>query len=175
MAHDSPWQVIDTDRLTLRRFTADDAPFVFALFNDPSFIRFIGDRGVRDSAGARAYIEERFIDAYGTSGIGPFVVVLKATRVSIGFCSLFRRDWLDDVDLGFAFLPPWRRHGYAYEAADALLDYARSALGLQRLVAFSNLDNDASTRLLGRLGFAPAGLIRPPGEAADVQFFSAQL
>jgi RimJ/RimL family protein N-acetyltransferase len=172
VASDSHTPVILTERLALRRFSVDDAAFVLALFNDADFIRFIGDRGVRDLDAARTYIQQRFIDRYAGSPIGPFAVTLPESPEPIGFCSLFRRDWLDDVDLGFAFLPRWRARGYAYEASEALLRHAREHIGLPRLHAITSIDNHASVKLLARLGFQSAGLVKPPDEDSEVRLFT---
>jgi RimJ/RimL family protein N-acetyltransferase len=168
-------RLFETERLSLRRFIADDAAFVLALFNDPDFVRFVGDRGVRRLVEARAWIADRFLPHYETGGTGPFVVELKASLRPIGFCSLFRREWLDEADLGFAFLPEHRAKGYAFEAAAALMEYARSVLGLVRLRAIASVDNAASARLLARLGFTDIGLIRPPDEAEEVRLYSVDL
>ncbi len=167
--------LLQTERLILRRFRVEDAAFVLEMFNEPSFIRFIGDRGVRELEGARGYIEDRFLHYYSSGGIGPFLVESKATSVAMGFCSLFRRDWLEDVDLGFAFLPAYWSQGYAGEAAMALMRYASQTLGLRHLVAITTHDNEVSARLLDRLGFSAAGPVRPPGAAANVRLFAVDL
>jgi hypothetical protein len=49
-------KVLETERLILRRLTADDAGFMYALMNDPAYLRFIGDKGIRTVTDARQYI-----------------------------------------------------------------------------------------------------------------------
>src|SRR5262245_47164095 len=113
--------VADTHRLRIRRLDVDDAPFILELVNEPSWIRFIGDKGVASVEDARRYIEKGPLAMYGRFGFGLFLVELKSTRTSIGICGLIKRDTLDDVDIGFAFLPRFWGNGYAFEAADAVL------------------------------------------------------
>lgn len=169
-----PWPP-ETDRLVLRPFNLDDADFVLAMFNDPSFIRFIGDREVRTLEDAEAYIVERFLGFYDGDGIGPWVAELRSTGMPIGFFSLFRRDWLDDVDLGFALLPGHRSNGYAAEGARAMIAFARDTVGLERLVAIVSTGNEASIRLLDRLGFKRDQVVRSPGESTDLLLFVTRL
>jgi RimJ/RimL family protein N-acetyltransferase len=80
-----------------------------------------------------------------------YLVELKEDRVAIGMCGLIKRDTLDEIDIGYAYLPAWRGQGYAYEAARAVLDHA-TALGIRRLVAIVAPDNVASNALLRKLG-----------------------
>ncbi len=164
--------IIETERLALRRLTPDDAPFVLGLLNEPSFIRFIADRGVRTLEAAREYILSGPVASYARHGFGLYLTVLKATGEPLGLCGLVRRDGLDDVDLGYAFLPAYWGKGYASEAAAAVRDYARRVLGLARLVAIVSVDNDRSIKLLERLGFQYERLIRLPGDDEDIKLFA---
>lgn len=145
--------VIETDRLVLRRQTVDDAPFVLALMNDPDWLRYIGDRGVRTLADARAYILDGAVAMYDLHGFGLYLVERKEDRVPIGLCGLLQRPFLDDVDLGFALAREHRGQGFAGEAAAATVAYSRDALGLDRIAALVSPDNAASIRLLEGLGF----------------------
>lgn len=145
--------VIETPRLVLREQTPDDAAFVLALVNDPDWLRYIGDRGVRTLDDARAYID-RAVEAYRRLGFGLWLVELRDGGVPVGLCGLIRRDALEDVDVGFAFLPAYRGRGYASEAAAAVLDYGWRVVGLRRVVAIVSPDNAASVRVLERLGFS---------------------
>ena len=163
--------IIETERLLLRRQTLDDAPFILALLNEPSFIRFIVDRGVRTLEATREYINSGPLASYARHGFGLYLTVLKATGEPLGICGLVRRDGLDDVDLGYAFLPAHWGKGYASEAAAAVLDYARRALGLARLAAIVSVDNDRSIKLLERLGFQFERLIRLPGDDEEIKLF----
>ena len=146
--------VLETARLALRHLTAADAPFILELVNDPYWLRFIGDRGVRTIEDARGYIERGPITMYARLGFGLYLVALKDRGTPIGLCGLIKRDSLEDVDIGFAFLPAFRGHGYAHESACAVRDYAAEVLGLERVVAITAPDNETSERLLERLGFA---------------------
>lgn len=147
-------RVIQTERLALREFTPDDAAFVLALVNDPDWLRFIGDRGVHSLDDARGYIERGPMAMVAREGFGLWVVEPRGGGEPMGMCGLIRRQGLDDVDIGFAFLPAYRRRGYAREAAAATLRHARTVLELPRVVAITSPDNVPSQRLLESLGLA---------------------
>jgi ribosomal-protein-alanine N-acetyltransferase len=163
--------VLETARLNLRHLTPDDAPFIRRLLNEPSFIRYIGDRGVRTDADARSYIRQGPMESYTVNGFGLYLVEVKDGAVPAGICGLLKRDILEDVDVGFAFLPEFWAHGYAREAAAAVLGDAERR-GFTRVLAITSPDNHRSMRLLEKLGFRPDRAIRQPGDAADVKIFA---
>ena len=152
--------VLETSRLRLRHFRPRDAPFVLELVNEPDFLRFIGDKGVRDLESARAYLEQGPIRMYAEHGHGLYLVELRTTGEPLGMCGLLRRAGLEEPDLGFAFLARHRRRGYGFESATAVLAHGRAALGIERAVAIASADNAASAALLARLGLYPARLVR---------------
>lgn len=164
--------VLETDRLRLRHLEAGDASFIVALLNDPDWVRYIGDRGVRSEEQAIAYIQNGPARSYAEHGFGLYLTELKADGEAIGLCGLIKRDFLTDVDLGFAFLPHFRGAGYAFEAAAGVLQHADTTLGLPRLVAITALDNERSARLLQKLGFHGEGTIPYPGEDEPVRLFA---
>lgn len=144
--------VLQTPRLDLRRFTADDAAFIAQLLNDPSWLRFIGDRGVRDEDGARAWIAERLVAAYEKQGFGLWAMQRRDDGALLGMCGLVKRDSLPDIDVGYALLPQFRGAGYAREAAAACLDYGANVLGLERILAITRPENRSSISVLESLG-----------------------
>ena len=161
-------KVLETQRLALRRMVPSDAPFMLDLLNDPAWIRYIGDRGVRTIEGAREYLETRIISAYERLGFGLWMVEHRQERRPMGICGLVKRDALPEVDLGFAFMPQYRGQGYAYESALAVREHATRALGLARLLAITSPVNVDSARLLGRLGFALESEMPWAGDEKDV-------
>ena len=144
--------VLRTGRMALRRLAPADAPFIRELVNEPSWIRYIGDRGVRTLDDARAYLAKGPIAMYERHGFGLWLCESNATGEPLGICGLIKRDTLDDVDLGFAFLPRFWGQGYAHESAAAVLAYGREVLELDRIVAITSPDNAPSIRLLEKLG-----------------------
>jgi RimJ/RimL family protein N-acetyltransferase len=166
-------RVLETDRLIVRWMSADDAPFILELVNEPSWLRFIGDRGVRTLDDAREYIRKGPVDMYARLGFGLYVTERKADGVPIGICGLLKRESLEDVDLGFANLPRFWGKGYAYEAALAVMAYGRSVFGLKRIVAVTSPGNDPSVKLLEKLGFRFERLVRLSEDSADVQLFGS--
>ena len=145
--------VLETERLILRRFNTDDAPFILALLNEPSFLRYIGDKKVRTLEDARQYILNGPVATYENHGFGLYQVELKDSHTPIGMCGLLQREELPQPDIGFAFLPDFWKKGFAVEAAAAVLKDARDRLKLDRLLAIVNPDNETSIRLLEKLGF----------------------
>ena len=168
-------KVLETERLVLRRFEPDDAQFILELVNDSDWLRFIGDKSVRNLEDARGYIRKGPMDMYARHGFGLYCVELKADATPIGMCGLLKRDTLEDVDIGFAFLPRFRSQGYGREAAQATLAYGADVLGLKRIVATTTPDNDASGRLLGKIGLRFERMFAVPGEDREVRLYSCSL
>lgn len=167
--------VLETSRLTLRRISLDDAEFMLGLLNEPSFHRFIGDKGVRTVAEAREHIQRGPIASYERHGFGMYLTLRKEDRLPIGICGLVKRDSLPDVDVGFAFLPAFWSKGYALESASAVIAYGRDVLGLTRIVAVANADNQASIKVLERLGLRFERMVRLAPEAPEIKLFATDL
>lgn len=164
-------KILETDRLILRRLTLEDAEFVLGLLNEPSWLHFIGDKGVRTLEDARAYILKGPVEMYSRLGFGLYLVELKEEGLSIGMCGLLKRDSLNDVDIGFAFLPAYWGKGYAYEAAAAVMEYSGAVLGLSRVVAITSPDNNRSAKLLEKLGLRFEEMVKLAPEADEVRLF----
>lgn len=165
--------VLTTTRLTLAPLAPDDAAFMLELLNDPAWLRFIGDRGVRSVDQARAYIETGSVQSFARHGFGSFLVRLTATGTPLGVCGLYQRDYLPGPDVGFAFLPSSTGRGYAHEATAALMAHGRAALGLTRFLAICSPDNAASVKLLGKLGLRLDRTIRAPAGNEDLLLFTS--
>jgi RimJ/RimL family protein N-acetyltransferase len=166
--------VLETERLTLRQFILDDAPFILELVNEPSFIQNIGDRGVRTLSDAVRYIEAGPVSSYVRNGFGLYLVQLKESGESIGMCGLIKRDALDDVDIGYAYLPKFWSKGYAVEAASAVKEQARG-LGLKRLVAIVDPANAGSIRVLEKLGLVFERIFRLSTDDIELKLFAIDL
>jgi [ribosomal protein S5]-alanine N-acetyltransferase len=163
--------VLETERLFLRRFTIDDAQFILTLLNEPSFLRYIGDKSVRNLEDAVQYILNGPIASYERNGFGLYLVELRESHAPIGMCGLIKREELPDPDIGFAFLPAFVNKGFGFEAAAAVLKDTRERLRLERILAITTPDNDASIKLLQRLGFRFDGLIELSKDREQVKLF----
>ena len=168
-------KVLETDRLILRRLSIEDAAFILMLLNEPSYVQFIGDKGVRTLNDARDYILKGPMASYKKFGFGLYLTGLKDSEVSIGICGLLKRDSWPDVDIGFAFLPQFWSKSYAFEAASAMMAYGRDVLGLNRIVAIVSPANDRSIRVLSRLGFRFERKDRWPGGGSEIKLYASEV
>ena len=162
-----------TDRLTIRELDEADAPFLLELLNDPGFINFIGDRGVRTLDDALSYLHNGPQAMIAQHGFGLWRVALTDSDEAIGICGILKRDALPHPDLGYAILTRHCGHGYAHEAASATLTYAREYLGIDRILAITAMENPASIRLLEKLGFQFEEIRQLPGIATQNRVFSS--
>lgn len=168
-------KILETERTILREVTIDDAEFILDLLNQPSFIKYIGDRNVRTIAGTVEYIGSRFANSYRQFGFGMWAVESKETGAPVGICGFVRRDSLPAADIGFAFLPQYCSQGYAFESADAAMKYGRDVLGFERVLAITSLDNETSARLLEKINFKFESLIKLPHDTQELKLFSSDV
>ena len=167
-------RALETARLALTRLSARDAEFIHGQLNEPSFLRFIGDRGVHSVEDAHRYINDGPIAMYARYGFGLLRVGLKGDDTPIGICGVLKRDTLPDPDLGFSLLPDYWSKGYAFEAASAVMHEAHGALGLRRIVAITSQDNESSISLLGKLGFRFERLVRLGEGTEELRLFASE-
>ncbi|MGI0117242.1 GNAT family N-acetyltransferase [Zooshikella sp. RANM57] len=150
--------VAETERLIIRYLTVDDSLFIFKLYNTEPFIAFVGDKNIKSVEDAKKYLIEVPIRMYAQEGVGLYLVESKNEHIPLGICGLIKRDNLDDIDIGYGFLPEFCGLGYAYESARAVLDYAKQTLNLKRVVAITTSDNMSCIRLLSKLGLVYIGI-----------------
>ena len=166
---------LETERLSLRRLTLDDAELMLAIWNDPAFIRYVGDRGIRGVDEARNAMRAGALHLWETYGYGPYRVAVREDDTAIGLCGLFRRDGLDEPDIGYAILPDWCGQGYGFEACRAVIDSCANDLGLERLIAIISPANTASIGLIEKLDFEFERMHRMPDDDDDVRIYGKQL
>jgi RimJ/RimL family protein N-acetyltransferase len=159
---------IVTERLEITEFSAYDTAFIVELLNSKGWLQYIGDRGVRNAHDAVAYLINGPMRSYNEKGFGLWRVSLKDTNEPIGMCGLLQRDYLQHLDIGFALLPEYEGKGYAYEAAEAVLQFAVKELKAATVAAITMPDNEHSLRLLQRLGFEDKGMIQVPGGGEEL-------
>ena len=163
---------LQTERLELRWLTLDDADLMLAVWNDPAFHKYVGDRGIRTLEAAQDAMREGAFQLYEKYGYGPFRVALRENDEPIGTCGLFRREGYDGPDIGWSVLPAYWGKGYAYEAARAVLAFAFGEVGLDRITAFIALDNVPSIGLARKLGLSYERMARLVGDDEDVCLYS---
>jgi RimJ/RimL family protein N-acetyltransferase len=166
-------KILETERLVVRRLVLDDAAFLLELLNEPAFLQNIGDRGARTLTDARRYIARGPVASYRKFEFGLYLVELKNLGAPIGICGLLKRDWLDDVDIGFAFLQKYWSQGYARESAAAVMHYGWTTLRLPRIVAITKPNNQASINLLEKLGLRFEKNIAQPDQGGENKLFAA--
>lgn len=141
-----------TSRFILRQLEPSDAAFVLEIVNSPGWLKFIGDRGVRDLEGAEKYIQ-RNINNYQALGFGLYAIEMNDTREVAGMCGLLKRDYLPAADIGYALLPQFEGKGLAVEAGSAMLQFAQESLQMETLFAIVTPNNNRSISLLEKLDF----------------------
>lgn len=162
-------EILRTDRLRLRLVTEDDAPFYLALANDPAFIEHIGDRQLRTVDAALRGLRDGPIAMQAKYGHSLYLVERLQDGAPLGLSGLLKRDTLEYVDIGYAFMPEHRGRGYAFEAGQAVVRHA-AALGIRTLVGITSPANMASIVLLQRLGlrFARCASLAPDQPPVNV-------
>jgi RimJ/RimL family protein N-acetyltransferase len=167
-------KILETKRLILREVSADDAEFMLDLLNQPSFIKYIGDRNVRTVDESKEFIETRYVTSYRDNSFGLYAVELKDSGTVIGICGFVKRDTLPEPDIGFAFLPQFCGQGFAVEAAAGSMKYGEETLGFTKVLAITTQDNESSGKLLLKIGFKFVESVKMPHDDEELKLFSWQ-
>ena len=149
--------LIETDRLLLCKLSTDDAKFILDLLNQPSFIRYIGDRGVRTLENASQYILKGAAANYKRYGFDLYLTLLK------------------ESDIGFAFLPQYWSKGYAFESASAMLAYAKNVLGLKRILEITTPENQSFIRVLEKTGLKFEQMVKLSEDDVELKLFVSDI
>lgn len=164
--------LLETPRLVLKMIETGDAPFYVKLFNSKGWLQNIGDRNIHSNEDAVAYIEKHYLPEYKNHGYGSYTVNLKETGETIGACGLYKRDVLEDPDIGFAFLDSHQGMGFGYESASAVMEYALKTLKIKTILGFTLPTNIPSVKLLQKLGLKETGTFRFGEEEEELLLFS---
>ena len=144
--------ILETERLSLREFNTTDATFIIQLLNSKGWLKFIGDRHIKTLEQAENYLTNGPMKSYSVNGFGLSMVELKNTHTPIGMCGLIKRDNLPDIDIGFAFLEEFMGNGYAFEIAQATINFAKENLHKETILAITIPTNVRSINLLKKIG-----------------------
>ncbi len=167
--------ILETERLLLREQNEGDTTFILALMNSPGWLKYIGDRGIKTEEDARKYILDKSVPSYKKHGFGFYLTELKEGSVPIGICGLVKRDGLEHVDIGFAFLPEYEGRGYGVESASAVMIYAKTVLGIDTIAAITTKDNGPSINLVKKIGLHFKELIKLPGNEEELMLFESRM
>jgi RimJ/RimL family protein N-acetyltransferase len=144
---------LTTRRIGLRRWTAEDLPLALALWGDPQVMRFIDARGALSEEQVRDRLAREMATA-SAHQVQYWPAFLLAGGEHLG-CAGLRPYRLDEgvYEIGVHLRPAWWGQGYALEAALAVMAHAFASLGARALFAGHDPNNQASRRLLAKLGF----------------------
>jgi len=167
----SNYKSFETDRLLIKPTIESDASFLFELMNTPKWIKNIGQRNINSIEDAKNYINNKMLPQLEKLGYSNYTVSLKTNNTKIGTCGLYKREGLDGVDIGFAFLPQYEKMGYAFESANKLKEVALLEFGLTELKAMTIKENIASQKLIKKLGLSFIKIIKLPNDPEDLMLY----
>lgn len=149
-------KIVETERLYLRRFTIEDAELVLLLNSNVEVLKYLDEPPLQDIPHAEKILNDMIFPQYKL-GLGRWAVFIKESDTFIGWCGLKYRPELDEIDLGYRYIPQYWGKGYAYEAAKAALDYGFTGLKLKTIIGRAHVDNTASLHILQKLNMQYLG------------------
>ncbi len=171
----SRFRSFETERVLIRPTTEEDASFLLELLNTPKWLEHIGDRQVRTTEDALQYVRDRISPQFERLGYGNYSVIRKLDGVIMGSCGLYDREGLDGIDLGFAFLPQFEGQAYAFESANRVKEAGIHVFGIEQLSAITTKEKIASQRLLEKLGFQRAQIVRIPNDDEELLLYRLEI
>jgi RimJ/RimL family protein N-acetyltransferase len=166
---------METQHLILRPFTLDDAEAWLPLISLPAIIRYTGDTPASSVDEARELLRTRPLRDYAMHGYGRMAVIEKASGRLVGFSGLKYVAELDEVDIGYRFLPDCWGKGYATESARAVMEQGAREHGIGRIVGTVHPDNPASGRVLEKLGLGFERVLEPDEHGVAFRLFAADI
>jgi [ribosomal protein S5]-alanine N-acetyltransferase len=150
-----PW--LETLRLDLRDFVADDFDDLYRLDSDPRVMKYIADGkpASRDAVAQRLARFIRYPKLYPDLGV--WRAARRDTGAFVGWFCFNYAGKSPDIEVGYRLLPGAWDQGFATEGAQALVDYGFDDLGLDRIIGVTHPGNKASQRVLMKAGLEDKG------------------
>ena len=145
--------ILETSRLLLREMSEGDTDNIYRLNSSPKVMRYLAPEPIlKNREEALELLRERIIPQYGLHGVGRWAVLLREGDTFIGYAGLKYLPEQREYDLGYRFLDNHWGHGYATEAAAAVLSYGRLHLAGRRIAGKAFVQNLASIHVLEKIG-----------------------
>jgi RimJ/RimL family protein N-acetyltransferase len=168
--------IAETTRLIISKFNLKDAPFFMELANTPNSIKYIGDKNLKSIEDAEKYLGNKTIKSYADFDFGFYKLAIKEENNKlIGTCGLVKREELEYVDIGFAFLPEYEGKGLGFEASIEIMKLAKYQFNIEKLAAITTPDNKNSIKLLEKLGFTFEKRVKPFKDDEELLLFAKNL
>lgn len=152
--------ILESQRLRLRQMTSADAEGVFQIFGDPA-VTALTDFGTAQTLEKAADIIQMFAEDYAAGESIRWGITWKEANRVIGTCGLFAFDHQSQrAEIGYDLAQKYWRQGIMHEALDCLIRYAFGTIGLHRVEAIIDPNNQPSRNLLKKLGFQEEGILR---------------
>ena len=149
--------LLSTERLVLRPVMADDHAAVLAHWTQPDVRRFLFDGAALSGVEVAETIDESIGD-FAARGFGVWLIELGSTADLIGTAGL-RPLGSSGLEIFYSLAPGAWGHGYATEAARAVVEYGLGPLGLPEVLAEVDEGNAASVAVVRRLGMTPYAVV----------------
>ncbi|SDQ57207.1 GNAT family N-acetyltransferase [Virgibacillus salinus] len=167
---------LETERLVLREISKDDAEGIFACFSNGNVTRHYGQETLKNIEQAEAFVDF-FAKSYKEKRGIRWGIEIKGTQGIIGTIGF--NAWSPKhkrAEIGYEVHSKQWRKGYTFEAISKVIEYGFGEFGLTRIGAVVFIDNEASNKLLTKLGFLKEGVLRDymyqNGEAYDTYVYS---
>jgi RimJ/RimL family protein N-acetyltransferase len=165
----------ETERLFLSPTSTEDAAFVLELLNSPKWIQNIGNRNIHTLEAAEDYIRSKMLPQLKALGFANYTLIRKIDAAKMGSAGLYNRDGIEGLDIGFAMLPEFEGKGYAFEAADKLMQLAKDEFQLSKVSGITLESNKASQKLLEKLGLRFSKMIQIPNDSEELMLYELNL
>ena len=141
--------ILETNRLILRKFTANDLDNLYRLDSSLDVMKYIGKLRTREEV-------ERSIERVRkyyikNPGLGLWITIEKVSEKFIGWSGIQHIDETE-IEVGYRYLKEFWGKGYATDAAKYLIDYGFNKMNLDKIVGVTHPDNLASQRVLEKVG-----------------------
>lgn len=157
---------LETERLILRPFEDTDFERLFLMDSDPEVMKYLETPAatLEDSKKMIRIIQKQ----YEENGVGRLAVIEKESGLMIGWSGLKLlktpvNGYINTLDLGYRFIPEFWGKGYAWEAAEASLNYGFKTLDAETIYAYAHSENEGSNYILKKLGFENKGEFEEAG------------
>jgi RimJ/RimL family protein N-acetyltransferase len=165
--------ILETERLALREWGPGDAEALFVMLGDAEVMRYVDVGRPWESVERAREWAEKLNASYRTRGFSRWAVVEKEGGLAVGSCGFVPLPWSGEIDFGYMFRRDRWGRGYASEITPAVLRHGFERYGFEEVVASIAPENDASRRVLEKLGFVYRGNEVMPGEEEESEIYVA--